>query len=176
VSAEAEPLDWFTQVLLQLGSDGGDQPLGVNVEHWAVHKDMPADLFAGERDLGLAATKPEISPPLDFDTALASGDQHLRHALRSNRRPPWPAGAPERDRAAAGAARRGRGHRPAQPVPADQRLRAGLLKAVLHRDEQGRLVRRAGIMGVVLRGGPVKPGDPIRVEPPEPPHLPLDRV
>jgi MOSC domain-containing protein YiiM len=31
-------------------------------------------------------------------------------------------------------------------------------------------------MGIVLRGGPVKPGDMIRVELPEQPHLPLDRV
>jgi MOSC domain-containing protein YiiM len=36
--------------------------------------------------------------------------------------------------------------------------------AVLGRDEQGNLVRKAGIMGVVLAAGEVRAGDPIRVE------------
>jgi MOSC domain-containing protein YiiM len=40
----------------------------------------------------------------------------------------------------------------------------GLMAAVLGRDEQGNLIRKAGIMGVVLAGGEVRTGDPIRVE------------
>jgi MOSC domain-containing protein YiiM len=56
------------------------------------------------------------------------------------------------------------------------RFRPGLLAAVLGRDAHGNLVRKAGIMGVVLAGGAVRPGDPIRVELPPPPHRPLDRV
>ena len=40
----------------------------------------------------------------------------------------------------------------------------GLMAAVLGRDEQGRLIRKAGVMGIVLAGGMVRPGDPIRVE------------
>ena len=40
----------------------------------------------------------------------------------------------------------------------------GLMAAVLGRDEQGELVRKAGIMGVVLTTGEVRAGDPIRVE------------
>ena len=55
-------------------------------------------------------------------------------------------------------------------------FRPGLLKQVLGRDDEGNLVRKAGIMGVVLRGGPVRPGDPISVELPVPPYLPLERV
>jgi len=55
-------------------------------------------------------------------------------------------------------------------------FRPGMLKAVLHKDEHGDLVRKAGIMGIVLRGGAVKTGDTILVEFPEPPRLPLDRV
>jgi MOSC domain-containing protein YiiM len=39
----------------------------------------------------------------------------------------------------------------------------GLMAAVLGRDEQGNLVRKAGIMGVVLVAGEVRAGDPIRV-------------
>ena len=52
----------------------------------------------------------------------------------------------------------------------------GMLSAVLGRDAQGKLVRKAGIMGVVLAGGVVHPGDAIRAELPPPPHEALDRV
>ncbi len=52
----------------------------------------------------------------------------------------------------------------------------GLMEAVLDRDAQGNLVRKAGIMGVVLADGEVRPGDPIRVELPSKPHRPLERV
>jgi MOSC domain-containing protein YiiM len=52
----------------------------------------------------------------------------------------------------------------------------GLMAAVLDRDAAGRLVRKAGIMGVVLMGGEVRPGDPIRVTLPPEPHRPLERV
>ena len=62
--------------------------------------------------------------------------------------------------------------------PCDQLngIQPGLLKAVLDRDEHDNLIRKAGIMGVVLRGGVVKPLDVIRVVLPEPPYLPLERV
>jgi MOSC domain-containing protein YiiM len=40
--------------------------------------------------------------------------------------------------------------------------------ATLERDQNGVLIRKAGIMAVVLTGGEVRPGDPVRVElPPE---------
>ena len=52
----------------------------------------------------------------------------------------------------------------------------GLMEAVLDRDEDGNLVRKAGIMGVVLTGGEVCPGDLIRVELPAEPYRPLERV
>jgi MOSC domain-containing protein YiiM len=38
------------------------------------------------------------------------------------------------------------------------------------------LVRKAGIMGVVIAGGEVRPGDSIRVELPPRPHRPLAPV
>ena len=56
------------------------------------------------------------------------------------------------------------------------RLRAGLKAAVLARDEAGRLMRRAGVMAVVLANGRVRAGDPIVVELPTPPHQPLQPV
>ncbi|MFF5970272.1 MOSC domain-containing protein [Streptomyces sp. NPDC012769] len=55
-------------------------------------------------------------------------------------------------------------------------FRHGLLKQVLGRDESGRIVRKAGIMSVVLTGGEVRPGDTIRVELPAEPHHPLEMV
>ena len=55
-------------------------------------------------------------------------------------------------------------------------FRPGLMKAVLGRDEQGRVIRKAGIMGVVLLGGPVRPRDRILVELPGGTHVALDPV
>ncbi|KAB2959129.1 MAG: MOSC domain-containing protein [Candidatus Methylomirabilis oxygeniifera] len=55
-------------------------------------------------------------------------------------------------------------------------FRPGLMAAVLGRDESGRLIRKAGIMGIVRTGGVVRPGDVVKVELPPPPHCPLDRV
>jgi MOSC domain-containing protein YiiM len=43
------------------------------------------------------------------------------------------------------------------------RFRKGLMAAVLDRTPDGALVRKAGVMGVVLRGGYVAPGDAIEV-------------
>lgn len=53
------------------------------------------------------------------------------------------------------------------------KIQKGLMAATLGRDQHGNLVRKAGIMGVVLTKGEVRPGDPIRVEPRPPPHRPL---
>ena len=52
----------------------------------------------------------------------------------------------------------------------------GLTAAVLGRDEQGNLIRKAGVMGIVLKGGSIKPGDEIQIHLPEKPHRPLERV
>jgi MOSC domain-containing protein YiiM len=50
------------------------------------------------------------------------------------------------------------------------------MKAVLDKDESGHLVRKSGVMAIVLEGGEVKPGDAIRVELPLGPHQPLKVV
>ena len=42
-------------------------------------------------------------------------------------------------------------------------FRPGLMQAVLGRDSHGGLIRKAGVMAVVRRGGVVRPGDEIRV-------------
>jgi len=56
------------------------------------------------------------------------------------------------------------------------RFRPGLMAAVLDRDAAGRLIRKAGIMAIVLTGGEVRPGDPIRITLPPAPHRPLQPV
>jgi hypothetical protein len=52
----------------------------------------------------------------------------------------------------------------------------GLMAAVVGRGADGSVVRLAGIMGVVVAGGAVRPGDPITVDVPPPPHEPLAPV
>jgi MOSC domain-containing protein YiiM len=56
------------------------------------------------------------------------------------------------------------------------RFRPGLLAEVLFRDAAGQVVRRAGVMAVVVAGGEVGVGDTITVEPPPPPLSPLAPV
>jgi MOSC domain-containing protein YiiM len=56
------------------------------------------------------------------------------------------------------------------------RFQPGLMAAVLGRDEHGGVIRKPGIMSVVVRGGDVRAGDSIRVEPPAGPHVPLAPV
>ncbi|MBO1767650.1 MOSC domain-containing protein [Allobranchiibius sp. GilTou38] len=55
-------------------------------------------------------------------------------------------------------------------------FRPGLLKRLVHTTDDGRVERLAGVMGVVSRGGTVADGDPIEVEPPPGPAMPLTRV
>jgi MOSC domain-containing protein YiiM len=55
-------------------------------------------------------------------------------------------------------------------------IHPGLMAAVLDRDADGNLIRKAGVMGVVVASGAVRAGDPITVELPEGPHQPLAPV
>lgn len=56
------------------------------------------------------------------------------------------------------------------------RFRPGLMKALLGRAPDGGLVRKSGVMAIVLAGGDVVPGDPISVEVPDGPKRPLQVV
>ena len=56
------------------------------------------------------------------------------------------------------------------------RHRAGLMKAVLGRTADGSLVRKAGVMAIVVAGGEVRPGDPVGVTLPPGPPQPLQPV
>lgn len=52
----------------------------------------------------------------------------------------------------------------------------GLLARVVGKDADGHIVRKAGVMSIVLSGGIVRPGDRIHVTLPPKPHQPLERV
>jgi MOSC domain-containing protein YiiM len=55
-------------------------------------------------------------------------------------------------------------------------VQPGLQAAVLDHDPAGALIRRAGVMAVVIAGGEVRPGDEIELQLPPPPHRPLAPV
>ncbi|MBY3033324.1 hypothetical protein HF265_30285 [Rhizobium leguminosarum] len=50
------------------------------------------------------------------------------------------------------------------------------LKTVLGKGPNGELVRKTGVMTIVLKGGVVAPGDAVVVELPVPPLIPLGVV
>lgn len=62
------------------------------------------------------------------------------------------------------------------PCSQIDRFQPGLSAKVLDRDANGGLVRKAGVMAVVRRGGEVRPGDAIVVELPQLPHHALQPV
>jgi len=62
------------------------------------------------------------------------------------------------------------------PCPQLDAFQPGLLAAVLGRDTAGNLVRKAGVMGIVLTSGEVRPNDVVRVELPAEPHQTLEPV
>ena len=62
------------------------------------------------------------------------------------------------------------------PCAQIDRFQNGLLAAVLDRDAEGGLVRKAGVMGIVIAGGSIKGGDYIRAVLPAGPHRKLEMV
>ena len=57
-----------------------------------------------------------------------------------------------------------------------ERFRPGLLAATLGRDDNGGVVRKTGVMSIVLTGGDVRPGDLIAIEWPAGERRPLQVV
>lgn len=62
------------------------------------------------------------------------------------------------------------------PCKQIEAFQAGLLGEVISKDRDGKVIRRAGIMGVVVLGGVVRAGDPIAVARPPGPSVPLEPV
>src|SRR5579885_2536509 len=63
-----------------------------------------------------------------------------------------------------------------KPCAQLDRLQSGLMAAVLEHDAGGNLIRKAGVMAIVLAGGEVRPGDAIAITLPPAPHRPLEAV
>jgi MOSC domain-containing protein YiiM len=55
-------------------------------------------------------------------------------------------------------------------------IQPGLMAATLGQDASGNLIRKAGVMAIVLTSGEVRPGDPIRVQLPPRPHRSLEPI
>jgi MOSC domain-containing protein YiiM len=55
-------------------------------------------------------------------------------------------------------------------------FQSGLVSKVLVKNEDGSLVRKTGVMGIVRQGGVVSVGDSVVVELPSTPHFPLEKV
>ncbi|WP_375450497.1 MOSC domain-containing protein [uncultured Devosia sp.] len=62
------------------------------------------------------------------------------------------------------------------PCSQIEAFKPGLLAQLVGRNDAGQVVRKAGIMSIVLVGGDVHEGDSINVDLPPEPHLPLDRI
>lgn len=62
------------------------------------------------------------------------------------------------------------------PCKQIEAFQAGLLSKVAHREADGRVVRRADVMGVVVVGGVVRAGDAIEVALPPGQPIPLEVV
>ena len=62
------------------------------------------------------------------------------------------------------------------PCTQIDRFRKGLLRVAVGLDGNGQVVRKAGVMGVVMTGGIIRPGDKIEVELPARPHHALECV
>jgi MOSC domain-containing protein YiiM len=126
----------------------------------------PAQPGAGAALSGILAAARTATVSAETAAALAAV---TAAAERDARHPPADAHAPDPRPAVIVAGLR-------NPCAQINGLRPGLLGRVLGRDEAGNPVRKAGVMGVVLRGGRVVPGDPVAVDLPPEPHVPLERV
>jgi MOSC domain-containing protein YiiM len=62
------------------------------------------------------------------------------------------------------------------PCQQINKFRPGLLKQVIHTEMDGTVVRKTGVMSVVLAGGVIHPDDVILVDRPDSPHVPLEVV
>ena len=56
------------------------------------------------------------------------------------------------------------------------KFKRGLMAAVLDKTADGQLIRKSGVMGIVLIGGLVQPGQAVSIQLPAGPHRPLQPV
>ena len=52
----------------------------------------------------------------------------------------------------------------------------GLIKAVLDKTDDGKIIRKSGVMAIVFKGGLVSSGDKIQLERPEQPQIAMEPI
>ena len=62
------------------------------------------------------------------------------------------------------------------PCSKINKYQGGLMKTLIEKDDDGCIIRKSGVMGIVIAGGTVLPGDGLRVELPEGEHVALEVV
>ena len=62
------------------------------------------------------------------------------------------------------------------PCSLINRFRPGLMKALIEKSDDGAVLRKSGIMGVVVSGGVIEPGAELRIELPSGEHVPMGVV
>jgi len=62
------------------------------------------------------------------------------------------------------------------PCSQINKYQAGLMKSLVEKDDDGCIIRKSGVMSIVIAGGTVAPGDELRVELPEGEHIALEVV
>jgi MOSC domain-containing protein YiiM len=62
------------------------------------------------------------------------------------------------------------------PCSKINKYQGGLMKALVDKDDDGCIIRKSGVMGIVIAGGTVVPGNTVRVRLPEGEHVALDVV
>jgi len=62
------------------------------------------------------------------------------------------------------------------PCSQINKYQGGLMKALVEKDDDGCIIRKSGVMSIVIAGGTVMPGDELRVELPEGEHIALEVV
>lgn len=164
----SKPLCGEIRLLAGLGVEG-DAHMGVTVKHRSRVKADPTQPNLRQVHLVHAELHEELAAA---GFRVAAGDMGENVTTRGIDLLALPTGA--RLRLGADAVVEVTGLR--NPCAQIDGFQQGLLKAVLGRDEAGNLVRKAGVMGIVLVGGTIRPGDPIAIVLPPEPHRPLERV
>jgi MOSC domain-containing protein YiiM len=147
----------------------GDGHFGETVQHRSRVRDDPSQPNLRQAHLIHAELFDELA---DKGFAVAAGDLGENITTRGIDLLALPAGAVLRIGADARIELTGL-RNPCRQIEAFQ---SGLVAAVLERTTDGRLIRKAGVMGVIVSGGVVRAGDAIDVDLPPSPHRPLEPV
>ena len=55
-------------------------------------------------------------------------------------------------------------------------FQTGLIRALIDKTPAGEIIRKSGVMSIVITGGPIKADDTIEIQLPEGPHHKMERI